>query len=56
MTKFQKVTCIILISMIMSFFAGLFFGYWNVIRYQKISQDDQYYYVEFMGHEFYYNK
>ena len=56
MTKFQKLSIIVILITILAFFSGLFFGYWNVIHYQKISQDDNYYYVEFMGDEYYYFK
>lgn len=56
MNKFQKIAIIIIISMFISFVSGLFYGYWNVIHYQKIYQDKNYYYVEFMGNEFVYYK
>jgi len=54
--RFQKISLLIIIIMFISFVSGLFFGYWNVIHYQRITQDNNYYYVEFMGNEFYYNK
>jgi len=56
LTRFQKISLLIIIIMFISFVSGLFFGYWNVIHYQRITQDNNYYYVEFMGNEFYYNK
>lgn len=56
MNKFQKIAIIIIISMFISFVSGLFFGYWNVIHYQRITEDNNYYYVEFMNNEYYYYK
>jgi hypothetical protein len=56
LTRFQKISLLIIIIMFISFVSGLFFGYFQVIKNQKITQDNNYYYVEFMGHEFYYDK
>jgi hypothetical protein len=47
---------IIAVLLFVTFVSGLFYGYWNVIHYQKIYQDENYYYVEFMGNEFVYYK
>lgn len=56
MNKLQKISCIVLILMFISFVSGLFFGYFQVIKNQKISQDNNYYYVEFMDNVYYYYK
>lgn len=51
-----KTLAIIMILSMLSFFAGLFYGYFNVIHYQRIYEDDNYYYVEFLDNEYYYYK
>jgi len=56
MSRFQKISCIVLILIIISFFAGLFFGYFTVIHNQKITQNENgQYIVEFMDNEYLYN-
>lgn len=56
MTQKDKMFAVGLILAIVGFFCGLFYGYFNVIHYQKIYEDDNYYYVEFMDNEFVYYK
>lgn len=56
MTQKDKMFAVGLILAMVGFFCGLFYGYFNVIHYQKIYEDEQNYYVEFMGHEYWYYK
>jgi len=56
LTRFQKISCLIIIIIFISFVSGLFFGYFQVIHNQKITQDNNYYYVEFMDNVYYYYK